>query len=127
MSSITEIKENPDTYSVYLFIKNLYMTACRGIGLELLEYYKFTRCQADMDVFTSYVLYGAFNEMTKESFDRRLPYGDVSAPFHSRTMIVDMVSLGYPVTRVITDIDGQHASHLPIPFRERAMFHQVNQ
>ena len=128
MSSITEMKsDNLSPYEVYGFIKELYMTSGRGIGLELLEHYKFTRSQADMDVFTSYVLYGAFNEKVKESLDKRVQYGDVPAPAYSRTMIVDMVSLGYPVTQVITDIDTQHASHLPIPFRERAMFQQVNQ
>ena len=123
MSSISETKyENQSPYDLYSVIKSLYMTSGRGIGLELLEHYKFTRSNADIEVFTLYVLYGAFNEKIVQSLDKRVQYGDVPAPAFSRTMIVDMVSLGYPVARVITDIDRQHHSSIPIPFRERAMF-----
>jgi len=129
MSSITETKyENQSPYDLYSVIKSLYMTSGRGIGLELLEHYKFTRSHADIEVFTLYVLYGAFNEKIRQCcLDKRVQYGDVPAPAFSRTMIVDMVSLGYPVTRVITDIDRQHHSSIPIPFRERAMLQQVDQ
>ena len=129
MSSITETKyENQSPYEIYGVIKDLYITSGRGIGLELLENYKFTRSHADIEVFTLYVLYGAFNEKMKQSsLDKRVQYCDVPAPAFSRTMIVDMVSLGYPVARVITDIDRQHHSSIPIPFRERAMFQQVDQ
>ena len=128
MSSITETKyENQSPYDIYGVIKSLYMTSGRGIGLELLENYKFTHCHADIEVFTLYVLYGAFNEKMKQSLDKRVKYGDVPAPAFSRTMIVDMVSLGYPVSRVITDIDRQHHSSIPIPFRERSLLQQVNQ
>jgi hypothetical protein len=128
MSSITETKyENQSPYDLYSVIKSLYITRGRGIGLELLEHYKFTRSHADIEVFTLYVLYGAFNEKIVQSLDKRVQYGDVPAPLFSRTMIVDMVSLGYPVARVITDIDRQHHSSIPIPFRERAIFQQVNQ
>lgn len=123
MSSITETKyENQSPYDLYSVIKSLYMTSGRGIGLELLEHYKFTRSHADIEVFTLYVLYGAFNEKIVQSLDKRVQYGDVPAPAFSRTMIVDMVSLGYPVARVIRDVDRQHHSSIPIPFRERAMF-----
>jgi len=103
------------------------MTSGRGLGLELLEHYKFTRTYADIEAFTLYVLYGAFNEKIKHSLDKRLQYGDVPAPAFCRTMIVDMVSLGYPVTRVINDIDRHHHSSIPVPFRERAIIQQVNQ
>ena len=128
MSSITETKyENLSPYEIYGVIKDLYMTSGRGIGLELLEHYKFTRSYADIEVFTLYVLYGAFNEKMKQSLDKRLQYCVVHAPAFSRTMIVDMVSLCYPVTGVITDIDGQHHSSIPVPFRERAIIQQVNQ
>ena len=123
MSSITETKyENLSSYEIYGVIKDLYMTSGRGIGLELLEHYKFTRGYADIEVLTLYVLYGAFNEkMKKSSLDKRVQYGDVPVPAFSRTMIVDMVSLGYPVSGVITDIDRHHSSSIPIPFRERAI------
>ena len=122
MSSITEIKsEYTYPYDVYCTVKNLYMSSVRGVGLELLEHYKFTHNQADMEIFTTYVLYGAFNEMTKQSFDQRLQYSDMSAPAYSRAMIVDMMSLGYPVRQVIRDVDRHHASHLQVPFREHAI------
>jgi hypothetical protein len=128
MSSITQTKyENLSPYEVYGFIKNFYMTRGRGVGLELLEHYKFTRSHADIEVFTLYVLYGAFNEKIVQSLDKRVHYGDVPAPAFSRTMILDMVSLGYPVAGVIRDVDRQHHSSIPIPFRERAMFQKVNQ
>ena len=128
MSSITETKyENQSPYDLYSVIKSLYMSSGRGIGLELLEHYKFTRSNADIEVFTLYVLYGAFNEKIVQSLDKRVQYGDVPTPAFSRTMIVDMVSLGYPVAQVIRDVDRQHHSSIPIPFRERAMFQQVNQ
>jgi hypothetical protein len=129
MSSITEMKyKNQSPYMSYLDIKELYMTTGRGIGLELLEYYKFTHSYADIEVFTLYVLYGAFNEKIMQSLlDKRLQYGDVPAPVFSRTMIVDMLTMGYPVTKVISDIDRHHHSSIPIPFRERVIFHQVNQ
>ena len=128
MSSITETKyENLSPYEIYGVIKDLYITSGRGIGLELLEHYKFTRSYADIEVFTLYVLYGTFNEKMKHSLDKRLQYGDVPAPAFSRTMIVDMVSLGYPVARVITDIDRQHHSSIPVPFRERAIIQKVKQ
>lgn len=128
MSSVTEMKsENYTPYQVFCMVKGLYTSQGRGVGLELLENYKFTHTQADMEVFTSYVLYNAFNEMMKESHLRRVQYSDVPAPAYSRTMIVDMVSLGYPVTQVVKDVDSHHASHLPVPFRERAVLQQVNQ
>ena len=129
MSSMTtQVKPNYDgsPYELFCMAKGLYTSRYRGIGLELLENFKFTHDQVDMEVFTSFVLYDAFNEMTKESLHRRVQYEDVTAPAYSRTMIVDMVSLGYPVARVIRDVDRQHASHLPIPFRERAIIQEVN-
>lgn len=122
MSSIAEMKSEYQTpYEVYDLVKGMYKSNGRGIGLELLENYKHTHSQLDIELFTLCVLYGTFNEMIKESEFTRVRYCDVQPPAYSRTMIIDMVSLRYPVTKIIRDVDGQHARCCQIPFRELAV------
>jgi hypothetical protein len=65
--------------------------------------------------------------MIKESIEKRVHYYNVTAPAYSRTLILDMTSLGYPVTQVITDVDKHHPQHIPIPFREREIHQEVSQ
>ena len=122
MASINQINtfENKSTYEQYIYIKDAYISGNVEIGMEFLERFKQLNGYAYTEVFTLYVLYGAFNEMLRESIDRRVPYITITPPKYSRNMITDMKNLGYPIDRVTGDVDRHHAKDMPIPFRKQS-------
>jgi hypothetical protein len=124
MASINQINqintfEDDSTYDKYVWIKKAYISGDVEIGMEFLQRFKQLRGYADTEVFTLYVLYGAFNEMLHESIEKRIPYITITPPEYSRNMITDMKNLGYPIDRVIGDVDRHHSRDMPIPFRKR--------
>jgi hypothetical protein len=122
MASVNEVNtfENKSTYGKYVCIKNAYISGNLEIGMEFLERFKQLHGYAYTEVFTLYVLYGAFNEMVRDSIERSVPYITITPPEYSRNMITDMKNLGYPINRVIGDLDRHHSRDMPIPFRKRA-------
>ena len=121
MASINQINafENKSTYEQYIYIKDAYISGNVEIGMELLARFKQLHGYVYTEVFTLYVLYGAFNEMLQQSIDRRVPYITIPTPEYSRNMITDMKNLGYPIERVIGDVSKHHSSDIPIPFRKQ--------
>ena len=121
MASINQINafENKSTYEQYIYIKDAYISGNVDIGMELLGRFKQLNGYAYTEVFTLYVLYGAFNEMLRESIERSVPYITITPREYSRNMITDMKNLGYPIDRVTGDVDRHHSKDMPIPFRKR--------
>ena len=122
MASINQINtfENKSTYEQYIYIKDAYISGNVEIGMELLARFKQLHGYVYTEVFTLYVLYGAFNEMLKQSIIQTwVRYITITPPEYSRNMITDMKNLGYPIDRVIGDVDRHHAKDMPIPFRKR--------
>ena len=107
------------TYEQYIYIKDAYISGNVDIGMELLGRFKQLNGYAYTEVFTLYVLYGAFNEMLRESIERSVPYITITPREYSRNMITDMKNLGYPIDRVTGDVDRHHSKDMPIPFRKR--------
>ena len=120
MASINAFDEKTNsTYDQYVYIKDAYVSGDLDTGMKFLSRFKQSNGYADTEVFTLYVLYGAFNEMLKQSIEKRVPYITITPPEYGRNMITDMKNLGYPIDRVIQDVSRHHSIDMPIPFRKR--------
>jgi len=113
----TEIKEflelSNASYDQFLMVKDAYVSRNKEKGYALLSTYK---KYGDTELFTLYVLYGAFNKMMSDSHMMRMEYIQMQIPEYFREMVMDMKSLNYPILHVIRDVDKHHAPNFPFPF-----------